>query len=423
MMKRSFFGSATPAFKYAVSPHKIEDIPMPEQAMLFVDQPKNRDRKYVIKIGDTVKTGQKLNVFDGVEATTISTVTGTVTDIQTYRSDYGQTYAALTIKTVNDDMDEAIVALTQAPALNTLSPYSSNLPGAPNLSVFEQYASAIHTVVINGLDDDLLVSVNQWAAQYLTSNIKAGVGFFKDIPGVKRVILTAPERMLSVVNSSGAEISVIEEIYPKVLPAFIMRDLLGTVLPAGDTTEKHGVTFIKAEAVAAIGQIVSTKTLPISKVLTVVKRDGSCQNVRVRMGTPLKSVFDALNITTQTGDRIILGGPMRGTAIYSENIPVLATTDGVTIQNASDIPRVSTDPCTNCGECIRVCPADMPVNVLVRYLENGLYQEAKDLCDLLSCVECGLCSYVCPSKMPIFQYIKLGKYELSQIETAEEQDE
>ena len=420
MMKRSFFGSATPAFRYAISPHKIEDIPLPEQVTLFVDQPKNRDRKYVIKIGDTVKTGQKLNIFDGVETSTVSTVTGTVTDIQTYRSDYGQTYTSLTINTADDDMDDAIAALTQSPALENLIPFCQNLPGAPDLSVFEQEALTIHTVVINVLDDDLLVSVNQWAAHYMTSNIKAGVNFLKDIPGVKRVLLTSPERLLSVVNTCGAEISVIEETYPKVLPAFIMKNVLDTDLPEGATPESQGITFLKAEAVAAIGQIISSKTLPLEKMLTVIKRDGSCQNARVRIGTTLETVFKQLNINTQSGDRLILGGPMRGSAVYSEDIPVLQTTDGVMVQSASDIPEISTNPCINCGECVRVCPAEMPVNVLVRYLENGLYEDARDLCDLLCCIECGLCSYVCPAKMPVFQYIKLGKYELSQIETAEE---
>jgi electron transport complex protein RnfC len=423
MMKRSFFGLATPAFKYAVSPHNIEDIPMPEQAMLFVEKPKSRDRKYVIKIGDSVKTGQKINVFEGVDSNTMSTVTGTVADIQTYRSDYGQTYAALSIKTADDEMDESIAALTQSPALDNLLPFSNTIPGAPDLSVFEQYGSAIHTVVINGLDDDLLVTVNQWAAQNLTSNIKAGVGFLKDIPGVKRVLLTAPERMLSVVNSIGTEIAVIDEEYPNVLPTFIMRDILGTILPEGNVPEQLGVTFLKAEAVASMGQIVSAKTIPLHKILTIVKRDGSCQNIRARLGTPLTKVFDHLNITTQNGDRLILGGPMRGAAIYSDEIPVCSTTDCVIIQSASDIPGVSTDPCTNCGECVRICPVEMPVNVMVRYLENGLYEEARDLCDLMCCIECGLCSYVCPSKMPIFQYIKLGKYELSQMKTEEEQDE
>ena len=423
MMKPSLFGSASPAFRYAISPHKIEDIPMPEQAVLFVDQPKTRDRKYVIKIGDAIKTGQKLSVFDGVEPTTVSTVTGTVSDIQTYRGDYGQTYTALTIKTASDEMDDTIAALTESISLENLIPLSGMLPGAPDLTVFQQYASAIQTVVINVLDDDLLLSANQWAAQYRASKIKPGVGFLKAIPGVKRVLLIAPERMLSVINTIGAEVTTIDENYPNVLPSFIMRDHLGTILTEGTIPEEHGITFLKAEAVASIGHIIETKQLPLEKILTVVKRDGACVNACARLGTPLKHIFENLNISTRSGDRVILGGPMRGSAIYSEDIPVMACTDGIMIQSAADIAEVSNSPCTNCGECIRVCPVEMPVNVMVRYLENGLYEEARDLCDLMCCVECGLCSYVCPAKMPVFQYIKLGKHELSLIETAEEQDE
>jgi len=422
-MKSSLFGSATPGFRYAISPHKIEDIPMPEQAMLFVEQPKTRDRKYVIKIGDTIKTGQTVSVFDGDMSGTLACMTGCVTDIQTYRGDYGQTYTSLSIKTAEDDMDDAIAALNQSTDLDNLLPFSGNIPGAPDLTVFKRYESAIHTVVINVLDDDLLVSVNQWSAQYQTSDMKQGIGFFKNIPGVKRILLIAPERMLSVINTIGVEVSVIDETYPNVLPELIMRDHLGTILPEGQKPEEQGITFFKAEAVAAIGQMIATKTMPVNKIVTVVKRDGSCQNVNVRLGTPLKAVFDHLNITTRSGDRVIIGGPMRGSAVYSEDIPVLPTTDCVIIQSESDIPGVATTPCINCGECIRVCPAEVPVNVMVRYLENGLYEDARDLCDLLCCIECGLCSYVCPSKMPIFQYIKLGKHELSLIETAEEQDE
>jgi electron transport complex protein RnfC len=423
MMKSSLFGSATPGFRYAISPHEIEDIPMPEQAMLFVEQPKTKDRKYVIKIGDTIKTGQNVSVFDGEASSTLSCVTGAVADIQTYRGDYGKTFTALSIKTADDDMDDAITALNQSTDLDNLLPFSGNIPGAPDLTVFKRYESAIHTVVINVLDDDLLVSVNQWAAQYQTSHIKKGVGFLKNIPGVKRILLIAPERMLSVVNTIGVEVSVIDETYPNVLPALIMRDHLNTILPEGQSPEEQGITFFKAEAIAAIGKMVETKTMPVEKIVTVVKRDGSCQNAKVKLGTPLKAVFDHLNITTRSGDRVIIGGPMRGTAVYSEDIPVLPTTDCVIIQSESDIPGVATTSCTNCGECIRVCPAEIPVNVLVRYLENGAYEEARDLCDLICCLECGLCSYVCPSKMPIFQYIKLGKHELSLIETAEEQDE
>ena len=72
---------------------------------------------------------------------------------------------------------------------------------------------------------------------------------------------------------------------------------------------------------------------------------------------------------------------------------------------------------------MRICPANVPVNLLVRFLEAGQYTEGADLYDLYSCIECGLCSYVCVSRIPIYQYIKLAKYEIGRITSAEEMNE
>ena len=123
------------------------------------------------------------------------------------------------------------------------------------------------------------------------------------------------------------------------------------------------------------------------------------------------------------GDRIIIGGPMTGSAVYSVDYPVQPDTDTILIQKKEDIAFTSDYPCINCGECIRICPASIPINMLVRFLEAGQYEDAATLYDLYSCVECGLCSYVCPSRIPIFQYIKLGKYELDRTYSAEEANE
>ena len=103
---------------------------------------------------------------------------------------------------------------------------------------------------------------------------------------------------------------------------------------------------------------------------------------------------------------------MRGFATYTVHHPVVPDMDTIIVQDRDVIPELSDNACVNCGECVRICPANVPVNLLVRYLEATLYEEAADRFDLESCIECGLCGYVCRARIPLYQYIRLGKHEL-----------
>jgi len=189
-------------------------------------------------------------------------------------------------------------------------------------------------------------------------------------------------------------------------------------VPAGKSPEDIGVCFISVEAVASIGNAFNSGQIPVTKILTLVNKDGSKSLVSAIIGTPASDIFKAFNITLNENDRIIFGGPMTGSAVYSEDHPIQPDTDAIIVQDRDDIPVISDYPCTNCGDCIRVCPANIQIDMLVRLLEGGHYEEAADQYDLYSCIECGLCSYVCVSGMPIFQYIRSAKYELDRANTA-----
>ena len=93
------------------------------------------------------------------------------------------------------------------------------------------------------------------------------------------------------------------------------------------------------------------------------------------------------------------------------------------VQDKDDIAMVSDTACINCGDCVRICPARIPVNLLIRYIEAGEYEEAADTYDLYACIDCGLCSFVCVAKIPIYQSIKLAKYELERATDGEAEDE
>jgi electron transport complex protein RnfC len=210
--------------------------------------------------------------------------------------------------------------------------------------------------------------------------------------------------------------------YPAASPKLIIYEVFGREIPAGKTCEELGFAFFSAEAVASIGKAFDTGRVPLEKTLTLVDKNGRKTIVSARIGTPIGDVLAAHDIVTGDRDRLILGGPMTGRAIFDEQMPIQADTDAILVQDAADVSLVSDYPCINCGECVRACPTRIPVNMLVRFLEAGQYEDGADLYDLYSCIECGLCSFVCVARIPIFQYIKLAKYELSRLTAAEASD-
>jgi Na+-translocating ferredoxin:NAD+ oxidoreductase subunit C len=171
--------------------------------------------------------------------------------------------------------------------------------------------------------------------------------------------------------------------------------------------------------VASIGRAYATGRIPVSKLVTLVTKDGTQRLIDTTLGTPIRDILEKYNVSINDEDRIIFGGPMRGAAVYSLDHPVLPDTNGIVVVDRSDAAYASDYPCINCGDCVRTCPAQIQVHMLVRFLEAGKFEEAADEYDLLSCIECGLCSFVCVSRIPIYQYIKLAKYELDRARDSE----
>jgi electron transport complex protein RnfC len=425
MITRSFIGLKKPQLKYETLDVRTPEPKMihpSEKVTLFLDKAFDFKDKILFKIGDKVKTGRKLSYSENSDAYIISSVTGTISSIAPFNADYGKTYTAVTIDVAGDEeIDEQFSTRVNEPTIGAVKDWLAFIPGNVPAGFFpsDGASTPIETIVITGVDRDLLITANQHTVLVDGKAIKLGVKILKQITGIENIVMVSPDHLMQDAAVSGAEVRVVDPVYPATLPQLIMRDLLGRVVPAGKGCEDLGVAFISAEAVASIGKAFGEGQIPVYKRLNFINKNGSSSLVTVRIGTPVRDILNAFDVTLNDQDRLIIGGPMTGSTVYSEDFPVEPDTDAVMVQDKDGIPIVSDYPCTNCGECVRICPANIPINMLVRFLETGLYQEAADQYDLYSCIDCGLCSFVCVSKMPIFHYIKLAKYELGRIATAE----
>ena len=423
MLKKSFFGLSRSRIVYELLPARQ---PEPEKVIpskkitLFHSKNGSQNSPASIQVGDKVKTGQKLSLFPDDSAYVISSVTGTISSISPYTGDFGKTYSAISVDIDKDEvLDDQFKEQSRTPSLAGAVEYLSCAPGSPQLSVLAEPETEIHTIVIMGTDKDLLIGTNQSIVKSQLDTVKRGIGIIKEITGIDNIILVTAGESMQGFGHIGAQVKNISTDYPAALPQMIMKNVLREVVPAGKTCTDLGVCFLTAEAVASIGNAYDCGQLPVRKLLTLVTKDGSQRLIETVIGTPIRDILETYGVSINEEDRIIFGGPMAGSAVYSLDQPVMPDTDGIVVIDRSDAAYASDYPCINCGDCVRACPAQIQVHMLVRFLEAGQYEEAADNYDLLSCIECGLCSFVCVSKIPIFQYIRLAKYELDRAKASE----
>ncbi len=419
MIKRSFFTLTQPRLDYDLvepDPKEPESIPVPSNLTLLLSEALDNTKTALLKKGDSVEKGDKLCLYDDSKEYTVSPVTGTINVIDTYTDDLGNSATFIVVKNAQGQASDSKAKIYDLKEdMASADGCLRTLPGAPPLKILAQDDVKIDTVVITCADADILSTTNQYMALKNLEDIKAGAQILKKITGAAKLCITVPKDLNIQGSFDSMQVFKTSMAYPSNLPAMILKDHLNMVLPAGKTPEDMGVCFVTAEAAVSMAGAYKTKSAGFEKVVTIIGKQGSRYRAKATIGTPLRKLFDPFSIHINDQDRIVVGGPMQGMATYTPYHPVEPDMDTIIIQDRDAIPEISDTACVNCGKCVRICPANIPVNILVRYLAADQYEEAADKCDLESCLECGLCAYTCTARIPVFQYIRLGKHELNKL--------
>lgn len=425
MMRRPFFNlGRKPKLPYAVFPRvaaaALKEVPLPEKVVLFYRGPQGNGPGFSLRSQAEVRTGQKLAFGAEEAATLVSTVTGKIMNASSRKGYLGRSCTAVTIEVSGpEEQDAEATRILKEGAPEGVLGFLGCLPGMEPFRWLARKDPAARTLVVMGMDQDLLLSANSFVLKSQAGKVGEGIAALKKMVGLERIVLVVSPEQVPEAEKTGAEPLVVEPFYPNAHPRLLLNRVLGRAVPPERAPRQEGVVFLGVEAVAAFHDALQKGEVPVTKTLTVVNKDLTAFPARVRVGTPVKAMLEALGFSTGPGDRVVLGGPMTGESVYSEDVPVLFDTQGILVQDRAAVEPVSDTHCINCGECVRACPARIPVNMLIRFLENGLYQDAAEQYDLPYCVECGLCSYVCTARIPLFQYIMLGKSELARTKSAE----
>ncbi|SDL15864.1 electron transport complex protein RnfC [Maridesulfovibrio ferrireducens] len=253
------------------------------------------------------------------------------------------------------------------------------------------------TLIINTVPAEAGIDGHRFLIEEFNHIMSEGLDFLKEALSPKASAIAVPQGMpWTLPGCTGYEI---KPVYPNGLAPMVVKAVTGKEMPSG-------VSVIDAATLYRIGRTVHGKQ-PVTEIMVKVGNT----LFQTPVGTTVKLLTSKAGFKLSDGDRVVLGGPLSGRAVYSLNHGIPADTQGVTVIAGSNTPVAKDSPCLGCGECVIKCPARLMPNMISRHAEFGLFENTQAYF-IASCFECGLCAYWCTAQRPLLQYIRLAKKEL-----------
>ncbi|MBR1778891.1 MAG: electron transport complex subunit RsxC [Clostridia bacterium] len=429
-------------------------IPTPGVVIIPVLQHIGAPCKVKVNVGDFVKIGETIaQDAEGLSVPIHASISGKVTRICETILLNGEKVEAIEIE--SDGKDE-IAEDVAAPQITSRAEFveairKSGLVGLGGAG-FPTFAKlniskdkSIHTLVINAAECEPYITTDNRTIIENTLDIFCGIALVQKFLNIENVVIgiedNKPEAISvlkdcvkfndlknidnqSKKNARQAESELIKKydlsfpknlsllklkaIYPAGAERTLIKKALNLDVPPGKLPLDIGCLVMNVSTIAFVAQHLANGLPLVYRRITV---EGSCvkkpQNLIVPIGT---RISDILNFCEKKEPikKIIIGGPMMGTAIDSTDFPILKQTNAVLFFSEKESILPSEQNCIRCGKCVNSCPMSLYPNLLDLYARAGHAEELYKF-NIYSCVECGCCSFVCPAKRHLVHHIKLGK--------------
>lgn len=408
-----------------LTPPAVVEIPMAQHI--------GAPARPTVKAGDKVFVGTLIGEAAGfVSAPVHSSVSGTVKKIGTYLLPNGKNTESVIIESdgkMEKDPDIKPQEITTFSQLSEAARVSGlvGLGGAgfpTSVKLDPAKVEKLDLLIINGAECEPYITSDTRTMLDNTDEVVRGVDLVLSLSGIKNAVFgieeNKPECIAKLKEAFSADSRVrIEKLpsnYPQGAEKVLIYNLSGRILPEGKLPADVGVLVMNVTSVAFLAKYEKTGMPLVEKCLTV---DGSAikepKNVIAPIGMRVGDVIEAAGGFSTEAGKVLYGGPMMGTAIYTLDAPVMKNNNAITAFDKKDAVNPKTSACIHCGRCVSACP--MGLNPTIFAKSMGLADSA-DRAERLAaakvnlCIECGCCSFVCPANRPLVENNKLAKADL-----------
>lgn len=433
---RIFGGLKLPGFKSMSMSQETQSATLPKKLTLPLKQHIGHAAEAIVKVGDTVLKGQMIasakdyvstpvhapssGKVIAIEKHLVPHPSGIPTDCIVIETDGEEkwtecktntNYRMLEPNEVRDIIrDAGIVGLGGAgfPSFIKLSP-GSNL---------------VKTLILNGAECEPYITCDAMLMQEQSRKIIDGLNIMRHALQVEQCVIAiednkkvAYEKLVEALQDHEAdyiEIIQVPTLYPAGGEKQLIKTITGKEVPSHGLPINIGVVCHNVATAAAIATAVLEGKPLISRYVTITG-EGIKQprNLNVLLGTAFSDLIDTCGRNNKDA-QFIIGGPMMGFEVSSDNIPVIKTSNCMLVK-AKEIKPEFVMPCIRCGKCAEVCPAQLLPQQLYWYARAKNFDKTQDY-NVFDCIECGCCSYVCPSHIPLVQYYRFAKTEIYALE-------
>ena len=224
---------------------------------------------------------------------------------------------------------------------------------------------------------------------------------YKDIKAVY-------DQVLKEYEGSGIELCLVGNYYPQGWEVEMIKNATGIQLKPGELPTNRGILNFNVSTIVGLYKAIKYN-IPVMKRFITITGDGikTPKNFRVRVGTSIKDLIPLCDgYKNPEKDKVfILGGPMMGASVPSDDIIISKTVTSILVFDKVDFKE---EPCVRCGSCVLSCPVHLePVQIMNAV--KAMDKERIKMLNPLRCIECGLCSYSCTSKIPVTDYVRRAK--------------